>query len=307
MDDPRLVVVGSTGIDTIETVHERHENLLGGAASYACAAASFFSSTGMVGVVGTDFPKAHHELYQRLGIDIEGLQVQEGKTFYWAGRYHENMDRRDTLVTELNVFADFMPHLPDAYRTAPYILLANIAPSLQLHVLDQVDKPEFVAADTMNLWIDTARDELLELIGRVDLMTMNESEAEQLTDCRNLALAADWILERGPKYVLIKKGEHGCMFFSRDDVFILPAYPLREVADPTGAGDSFAGAMMGYIASKGNVSDDVLRRAFLYGSTLATFTVEAFGLRRLAALSSSDIDNRVADYERAITVPAEPS
>lgn len=297
-----LLIVGSTGIDTIETPSARGDRLLGGSASYACAAASYFCRPGMVGAVGTDFPAAYHDLYADLGVDTEGLQIKEGKTFFWAGRYLENMDERETLQTDLNVFADFMPDLPAAYLETPYVFLANIAPALQLHVLDQVSSPRFVVADTMNLWINTAREDLMRLLGRIDMITLNESEAQLLTDCRNLYRAADKLMSYGPRFVLIKKGEHGCIFKSNHDIFILPAYPLTDITDPTGAGDAFAGAMMGCIAGRGALDFPTLKRAFLYGTVIASFTIEAFGLERIAALTRDEIEARAAEYEKMLSL-----
>jgi len=290
----QLVVVGSIGIDTIETPSEKREEILGGSASYACAAASFFTSTGMVGVVGTDFPDVYRKQYQDFGIDLEGLQVAEGKTFRWSGVYEANMDNRRTLGTHLNVFADFSPELPARYRESPYLFLANINPGLQLHVLDQMRAPKFVVVDTMDLWINVAREDLVRVIGRVHLLTMNESEARHLSGERNLIRAARALLAMGPQFVLIKKGEHGSILFSRDAIFLMPAYPLETVNDPTGAGDTFAGGFMGALAFHDDVGEEAIRRAMVYGSVVASFGVEDFSLDRLRRITAEDVEERAS-------------
>lgn len=298
-----LVVVGSVGLDTIETPFAKRDQLLGGSASYACAAAAPFARVGMVGVVGNDFPDAYEALYVSMGIHLEGLRKEEGKTFRWSGVYKENMDERDTLATELNVFANFSPELPPSYRQAPYIFLANIGPGLQAHVLDQVQAPRFVAMDTMDLWINIQQEELIRVIGRVDLLTLNESEARRLSGEHFLPLAAEHLLDYGPRYVLIKKGEHGSMLFSKEGVFLLPAYPLPNVEDPTGAGDAFAGGFMGALASMKCVDAENIRRAMLCGSVTASFAVESFSLDRLQSLSRSEFDERVQCYRAMLTAP----
>jgi sugar/nucleoside kinase (ribokinase family) len=297
---PQLVVVGSVGIDTIETPAARRESILGGSASYACVAASFFTPVGMVGVVGSDFPAEYRELYRRFGVDLEGLQTMEGQTFRWSGVYQENMDQRDTLCTDLNVFAFFSPKLPERYRHCPFVFLANIGPELQLHVLEQVRQPRFVVADTMDLWINTAHSALLEVVKRVNLLTLNEHEARHLSHERNLVRAAGKLLAMGPQYVMIKKGEHGSVLFSRDRVFLMPAFPLDDVQDPTGAGDCFAGGFIGYLAEVNQVSGPAIHQAMLYGSVVASFGVEAFSLDRLRQLQRSDVDARAAEFRRMI-------
>ncbi|MDD2237032.1 MAG: PfkB family carbohydrate kinase [Kiritimatiellae bacterium] len=295
----QLLVVGSIGIDTVETPAERRVEILGGSASFACVAASYFAPTAMVGVVGTDFPEAYMDLYRRSGIDLQGLQIQEGQTFRWSGVYEENMDCRTTLSTDLNVFESFSPEIPENYRDIPYLFLGNIQPALQLHVLDQIRKPEFVMVDTMDLWINIAREDLLRVIARVDLLTVNDSEARLLTGASNLRKAARELLQMGPRYVLIKKGEHGSVLFSKDSVFILPAYLLENVVDPTGAGDTFAGAFMGALAEKKATDERSLRQAMLLGNVVASFGVEGFSLDRLQALSREEITER-ADLLRAM-------
>ncbi len=299
---PSLVVVGSIGIDTIETPRERRESILGGSASYACAAASFFTRVGLVGVVGTDFPETYRELYRRFGIDLVGLQTASGQTFRWSGVYEANMDNRRTISTDLNVFASFMPELPALYRKAPYVFLANISPELQLHVMKQVERPRFVMMDTMDLWINTAKDALLKVIGKADLLTLNESEARHLSGEHNLPRAAQSLLALGPKYILVKKGEHGSILFSKKSIFLMPAFPLDEVADPTGAGDAFAGGLAGSLAVGGKITGAALRRAMLYGSVVASFGVQAFSLDRLGALDRAQIEERADLFRRMMAV-----
>jgi sugar/nucleoside kinase (ribokinase family) len=293
---PDLVIVGSIGIDTIETPREKRVEILGGSVSYACAAASFFTRTGMVGVVGTDFPPEHRELWERMGIDLSGLQTEEGKTFRWSGVYEANMDNRRTLVTDLNVFESFSPELPEAYRNAPYLFLGNIAPALQLHVLEQVHSPKFVLIDTMDLWINIARDELVKVVGRCDMLTLNESEARLFTGNESLDEAAAALLAMGPVFVLIKKGESGSMLFSREGSFSIPAYRLDDFKDPTGAGDTFAGGLMGALAESGRTDEEAIRQAMLYGSVTAAFGVEEFSLERLAVLDRAQIDERFTAF-----------
>jgi sugar/nucleoside kinase (ribokinase family) len=289
---PKLVIVGSIGIDTIETPHEKHVEILGGSVSYACAAASFFVKTGMVGVVGTDFPSEHRALWENMGIDLAGLQTEEGKTFRWSGVYEANMDNRRTLLTELNVFERFTPELPEAYCDAPFLFLGNIAPELQLHVLEQVHSPEFVLIDTMDLWINIARDSLVKVVGKCDMLTLNESEARLFTGEHSLMAAAKALLAMGPRFVLIKKGQSGSMLFSKDGIFLLHAFPLADFKDPTGAGDTFAGGLMGALAEFGETDEKAIRRAMVYGSVTAAFGVEEFSLKRLAALDRKQIDHR---------------
>ena len=289
---PRLVVVGSIGLDTIETPETRRADVLGGSVSYACAAARFFTRVGMVGVVGTDFPAGYRRLYRRLGIDTAGLQIAEGRTFRWSGVYEPDFINRRTLSTELNVFADFMPELPPSFLDAPLVLLGNIAPALQLHVLDQMRSARFVAADTMDLWIRTTRADLDAVIGRVDLITLNDSEARLLTGRHSLKDAAIAVRRMGPKYVVIKKGEHGAMLSYPGGMSIIPAFPVDRLRDPTGAGDAFAGAMMGWLAGCGRIKSSEVSRAMVAGSVVASFAVESFGLDGLASLSAPRIEAR---------------
>jgi sugar/nucleoside kinase (ribokinase family) len=301
--DPNLIVVGSIGLDTVRTPRESRTDVLGGSVSYACAAASGFTRTGMVGVVGTDFPASGRALFRKLGIDMRGLQTAEGRTFRWSGVYARNMDNRRTLTTELNVFESFQPRLPPSYRRAPFVFLANIAPALQLHVLDQMERrPQFVMADTMDLWIRIANADLRRLVARVDLLTVNESEAHHFTGERNLVRAARILREMGPRHILVKRGEHGSVLFSKDGILLMPAYPLEEVVDPTGAGDSFAGGLMGHLAAGGRVSTSAIARSMLYGSVVASFNVEAFSLERLGALSMGAIEGRADLFRRMCRV-----
>jgi sugar/nucleoside kinase (ribokinase family) len=298
-----LVIVGSVGIDTIETPGDRRAGILGGSASYACAAASFFARVGMVGVVGTDFPQTYRDLYARFGVDTEGLQTRVGETFRWSGVYETNMDNRRTISTELNVFASFSPELPASYAGCQYLFLANISPGLQLHVLEQAHKPRFVLLDTMDLWINTARDELLQVIRRVTMLTINESEARHLTGERALLKAARKLLELGPKYVVIKKGEHGSVLFSAKGIFLMPAYPLEDVVDPTGAGDTFAGGFLGALAKQGTVTESSIRKAMAYGSVVASFGVEDFSLDRLKSLTPEEIEIRMLAFRKMARLP----
>jgi len=300
--DIKVVVVGSNGLDTIETRSETRKELLGGSVSYACAAAAYYAPTGMVGVVGTDFPAEHTALYESFGIDLTGLARVEGSTFRWAGKYDDDMINRDTLLTDLGVFADFMPVLPAGYRTAPYLLLGNIAPVLQLHVLDQIERPEFVMVDTMDLWINIAREELCKVIARTDLLMLNDSEARLLTDCYNLRDCAKVLMEMGPDYVVIKKGEHGAMLFSPGGIFLVPAYPVTTVVDPTGAGDTFAGAFIGHIAQQASTDDAVIREALLHGAVVASLNVEAFSLERLSTTTAEMIAARLAELKAMMRV-----
>ena len=293
-----LVIVGSVGIDTIETPRDKREGILGGSASYACAAASYFTGVGMVGVVGTDFPQRYLDLYKHFKVNTEGLQVRPGETFRWSGVYETNMDNRRTISTELNVFAAFSPELPPAYTKCPYLLLGNISPGLQLHVLDQVAKPRFVVVDTMDLWINTAKEDLLKVIRRVTMLTLNESEARHLSGEHALLKAARKLLSLGPKYVLIKKGEHGSVLFSKKAIFIMPAYPLEDVVDPTGAGDAFAGGFLGALARSGAVSQSAIRKAMVYGSVVASFGVEDFSLDRLNKLTLQEVEDRAVQFRK---------
>ena len=291
-----VLVVGSIGLDTVKTPVAEHADLLGGSASYAAVSASFFSSVNLVGIVGEDFPKPHVDFFDSRKIDLCGLQIVPGKTFRWSGEYHTDLNTRSTRSIEFNVFEHFTPTLPANYSGTQYVLLANIAPSLQSHVLDQMTQPRFVIADTMDLWINIAKESLIRLLGRVDMLILNDGEARQLTNQTNLVKAAKSILALGPKYVAIKKGEHGCLLFGKSgEFFSCPAYPLEDIHDPTGAGDTFAGGLAGVLAREndsGPVSFGSLRRAVVFGSVLASFNVEAFSLERLKTVDAAQIEDR---------------
>ena len=289
-----VLIVGSIAIDNIKTQLEEHQELLGGSASYASVSASFFSPVNLVGIVGADFPKEHIQLFKSRAVDLAGLQIVDGKTFRWSGEYEWDMNMRKTLSVELNVFETFSPKLPESYKRTPIVLLGNISPSLQKHVLEQVKAPKFVIADTMDLWIATTRNELLDLLKTIDLLVLNDSEARQLTKETSLVKAAHDILRLGPRYVAIKKGEHGCLLLSKDRFFSCGAFPLEDIHDPTGAGDTFAGGFAGYLASlnKETFDFDDLKKAVVYGSLLASFCVEAFSLERLKQLTKKELDDR---------------
>ena len=305
MKDIQLAVIGSVGIDTIETPTEKREDLLGGSASYACAAASFFTHPGMVGVVGSDFPASFRAIWEGLNIDLQGLQTAEGKTFRWSGIYEKNMDNRQTISTDLNVFEHFSPELPESYRKAPYLFLGNIHPALQLHVLQQAHQPKFVLIDTMDLWINIAPEELKQVVSQCHMLTLNESEAELFTGEHSLSKAAKKLLALGPQYVLIKKGGNGSILFSKDDIFLLHAYPLDHVQDPTGAGDTFAGGLMGALAASDCTDPQSIRKAMLYGTIVASFGVESFSLDQLLQISFSDIQKRADALRDMIRIDSE--
>jgi len=289
-----VLVVGSIGLDTVKTPLAEHADLLGGSASYAAVGASFFTGVQLVGIVGDDFPQPHVDFFGSRNIDLCGLQTVAGKTFRWSGAYHADLNTRDTLSIDLNVFEHFTPTLPEAYNDTQYVLLANIAPSLQSHVLDQMTQPRFIIADTMDLWINIAKDDLLALLKRVDMLILNDGEARQLTGESSLIKAGSAIRKLGPKYVAIKKGEHGCLLFGEKEFFSCGAFPLEDIHDPTGAGDTFAGGLAGYLASLNHVevTFETLRKAVVYGSVLASYNVEAFSLERMRTLTPKDIEHR---------------
>jgi sugar/nucleoside kinase (ribokinase family) len=293
-----VLIVGSTALDSIKTPKRENPRLLGGSASHAGVAASFFGRVNLVGVVGDDFPKRYIQLYERHGIDLEGLQRLPGKTFHWSGEYELNMNNRRTLATELGVFETFTPELPAAYQATRFVLLANIAPALQSHVLDQMRRPRFVAADTMDLWLNVALPDLLRLLKRLDAFVLNDSEAQQLTGEDSVFGALKKIHRLGPKYVIIKQGSHGSILSGPRGLFICPAYPLPKVVDPTGAGDSFVGGMMGFLAAAKGPVDNHIRRAMAYGSVVASFCCEGFGLQRTAKITRAQIDGRLKELER---------
>jgi sugar/nucleoside kinase (ribokinase family) len=293
-----VLIVGSTALDSIKTPDAENPRLLGGSASHAAVAASFFSPVKLIGVVGDDFPKKYLQLYRRHKIDLAGLQIVPGKTFHWSGEYEVNMNNRRTLLTELGVFENFTPHLPEGHKKTQFVLLANIAPALQHHVLDQMSRPKFVIADTMDLWLNIALKDLLKLLPRLDCFVLNDSEAHQLTKEDNIFLALKKIHKLGPKYVIIKKGSHGSILSGPRGFFICPAYPLHEVCDPTGAGDSFVGGLIGYLASARGAIENNFRRGMIYGSVVASFCCEGFGLDRTTKIKRADIERRVKELEK---------
>ena len=288
-----VLIVGSIALDTVKTPVEEHADLLGGSASYAALGASFFTPVKLVGIVGDDFPESEFDFWKSRQIDASGVQRVAGKTFRWSGEYAWDMNTRETRSVALNVFEHFRPELPENYRETDFVLLANIAPGLQSHVLDQMKRPRFVVADTMDLWIETTRADLDALLPRVDLLILNDSEARELTRETSLIKAGRKIRQFGPKYVAIKKGEHGALLFGEDQFFSSGAYPLEDIHDPTGAGDTFAGGMAGYLATTSGTPDFArLRRAVIYGSVLASFNVEAFSLERLRTLTMDEVKAR---------------
>ena len=297
-----LLVVGSVALDTVETPKESRDNVLGGSAVFFSFAASYFTSVKLVSVVGDDWPDEHTRLLQQRNIDTGGLQVVPGaKTFRWRGKYLPNMNDRETLEIHLNVFEHFDPVLPEEYRRAKFLFLANGSPGLQLKVLEQASGAQLAVADTMDLWIREERGDLAKLLKRIDGLVLNDSEAKLLTNEENLVQAGQMVREMGPKFVVIKKGEHGAMFFSKHETYVLPAFPTPDVIDPTGAGDSFAGAMMGYLTEKGEFDPVTLKRAMAYGIVVASYTVEEFSLDRLKKLTRDEIDSRLKQYARMLS------
>jgi sugar/nucleoside kinase (ribokinase family) len=292
-----LLVVGTVAFDSIETPTGTVDDVLGGSATYFAYGASFFTRPRLMAVVGEDFPESHRHLLAARQIDLAGLTTEKGgKTFRWKGRYHQDMNTRDTLEVHLNVLGTFDPRLPPQYRDSTHVFLANSSPQVQMKVLDQVQRPKLVMADTMDLWISTERDALNKLLPRLDGLLLNDSEARLLTDTDNLILAGERARKLGPKFVIIKKGEHGATLFSEDGVFMLPGFPTTEVIDPTGAGDSFAGGIMGYLDSDASPPPGRLRRAMAYGTVVASLTVEDFGLDRLKRADRPEIEARIEKY-----------
>ncbi|NKB89753.1 MAG: sugar kinase [Acidobacteria bacterium] len=292
-----IVVVGSIAYDTVITPYGRREQTLGGAATFFSVAASYFCPVQVVGVVGEDFSDEDVEVFSARGIDTQGIARRPGKSFRWGGEYSWNLNERETLFTELNVFEEFDPELPPAYRTTPHVFLANIAPGLQLSVLEQVESPRLVALDTMNYWIEGDRDALAEVLKRVDILVINDEEARQLADEYNLVKAAEAVLSMGPTAVVIKRGEHGATAFLGDEIFNVPGFPLRDLADPTGAGDTFAGGFMGHLARHGDHGPEGLRRAIVAGSVMASFCVEAFSLDGITNLDEDQIAARYRAFQ----------
>jgi sugar/nucleoside kinase (ribokinase family) len=300
-----LLVVGSVAIDWVITPHAERPEAVGGSATFVSFAASYLAPVRLVGVVGKDFPQQAITDLRTAGVDLDGLEIVDGKTFRWKGRYHDNMNARDTLDTQLGVFADFEPKLPPSYRTSPYLFLANIQPDLQMRVLEQMERPRLIGLDTMNLWIDIAKPSLLKVLAKVDALLINEQEAMQLTGEHNLVKAARAVQKLGPKSVVVKRGEYGALLFHDDEVFSAPALPLDEVIDPTGAGDAFAGGFMGWIARSGEPHGEHLRTAMIYGSALASFLVQGFSYDTLFGLDAAKIRARfeafakLTDFRRA--------
>ncbi len=298
-----LLVVGTVAFDAIETPFGKTDKIIGGAATYIGLAASYFTSKlNLVSVIGSDFPKESIALMEERGIDIEGLQVKQGeKSFFWSGKYHNDMNTRDTLATELNVLEHFDPLLPEGYKDSEYVMLGNLTPSVQMRVLEQLTtKPKLVVMDTMNFWMDIAMDDLKEVIKKVDLLTINDEEARQLSGEYSLVKASKIIREMGPEYLIIKKGEHGALLFHKDRTFYSPALPLEEVFDPTGAGDTFAGGFIGFLAATDDLSFDNMKRGIIYGSAMASFCVEKFGTESLIGLSREGINNRVKQFAELV-------
>jgi len=296
----KLLIVGTVAFDAIETPFGKTDKILGGAATYIGLSASFFNlQSAIVSVVGDDFPQEHLDLLTSKNIDISGIEiVKGGKTFFWSGLYHNDLNSRDTLVTELNVLADFQPKVPQSYKDADVVMLGNLHPLVQSSVLDQMEKkPKLVVLDTMNFWMDCALPELLDVIKRVDVITINDEEARQLSGEYSLVKAASKIQDMGPKYVVIKKGEHGALLFHNREVFFAPALPLEDVFDPTGAGDTFAGGFSGFIAQSENISFNNMKNAIIYGSNLASFCVEKFGTERMESLSKAEVAIRLQQFK----------
>ena len=296
----KLVIVGTVAFDAIETPFGKTDKILGGAATFIGLAASQFDIDGaIVSVVGGDFPKEYIDMLKDRGLDISSLEVVEnGKTFFWSGKYHNDMNTRDTLATELNVLADFKPVVPESYKDAKVVMLGNLHPLVQLGVIEQMNaKPDLVILDTMNFWMDSALDDLMKVISKVDVITINDEEARQLTGEYSLVVAAKKIMTMGPEFVVIKKGEHGALLFFEDEIFYAPALPLKEVFDPTGAGDTFAGGFAGYLAKTGDYSFENLKKAIIYGSALASFSVEKFGTERMTNLKKEELYERIIQFK----------
>jgi sugar/nucleoside kinase (ribokinase family) len=302
-----LLVVGSVALDSVETPFGKADEVIGGSGTFFAASASHYSPVRLVGVVGSDYPVGRLQPLAARGVDLSGVETAAGESFRWRGRYRHDLNVAETLETRLGVFAGFEPKIPEQFRSSEFVFLANIDPRLQLAVLDQVKKPTLVACDTMNFWIESRRDDLVRLLGRVDLITLNDGEARQLTGSPNLLKAARWILERGPRYVIIKKGEHGALMFTGRSVFFAPAFPLEQIFDPTGAGDSFAGGFMGWVAKTNDVSEANLRRAVVYGSAMGSFAVERFSIERLLEIGPADIASRVAEFHALVSLDGAPA
>jgi len=295
-----VLVVGSVALDSVETPFGKADDVLGGAATFFSAAASHLTSVQVVGVVGNDYPMARLRELEERNVDLGGIEQVDGRSFRWRGRYRHDLNSAETLETHLGVFSNFEPKIPARFAKPDFLFLANIDPRLQLAVLKQVERPRLVASDTMNFWIESRRPELIELLGHVDLLTLNDAEARQLTEQSNLVQAARWIMAHGPKHVIIKKGEHGAFLFRESNIFFAPAYPLESVFDPTGAGDSFAGGFIGYLARTGDLSDANMRRAVIYGSAMGSFAVEKFSIERLMTVTRAELDQRLHAFKQLV-------
>ncbi len=296
----KLLIVGPVAFDAIETPFGKTDKILGGAATYIGLSASHFGvESGIVSVVGGDFPEEYLEMLNKKNIDTSGVEIiKDGKTFFWSGKYHNDLNFRDTLITELNVLADFNPIVPDSFKDCDFLMLGNLHPAVQMSVIKQIPKrPKLVVLDTMNFWMDNTLDELMDVIKKIDVITINDEEARQLSGEYSLVKAAQVIQKMGPKYVIIKKGEHGALLFNKGKVFFAPALPLEEVFDPTGAGDTFAGGFIGYLASTHDISFENMKRAVIYGSNLASFSVEKFGTKRMENLSHQEIQDRLQQFK----------
>lgn len=295
-----MLVIGSVALDSVETPSDRVEEVLGGSATYFAVAASYFTRVNLVAIVGSDFPENYVNLLKGHSVDLRGLEIRQGKTFRWKGRYGADPNERETLSLCLNVFEDFHPQLTKEYRSSDYVFLANIDPSLHLEILKQLTNSKLIAGDTMDIWIEKRRKALLQMLTKVDIFILNDSEARMLTEEKNLIKAGQDILSLGPKIAIVKKGEHGVLLFSESDYFAAPAYPVESLCDPTGAGDSFAGGFLGYLAKNGRADEGNLRKAVIYGSIMASYTVEAFSLDRLKSVTKEDIEGRYQEFENLV-------
>jgi len=300
-----VLVVGSIALDSVQTPFGKADDVLGGSGTFFSASASHLTDVQLVGVVGNDYPLDKLRELEKRNVDLSGIEQADGPSFRWRGRYRHDLNSAETLETHLGVFSHFQPKIPAKWAEPDFLFLANIDPRLQLAVLKQVKRPRLVASDTMNFWIESRRPELLEVIKHVDLLTLNDGEARQLTEQTNLVKAAKWIMAHGPKHVIIKKGEHGAFLFREDHVFFAPAYPLETVYDPTGAGDSFAGGFIGYLARTGDLSDANMRRAVVYGSAMGSFAVEKFSIERLMTVTKPEIDERVRAFHQLVAFDEE--
>jgi sugar/nucleoside kinase (ribokinase family) len=300
-----VLVVGSVALDSVETPFGKADEVIGGSGTFFAASASHFTKVQLVGVVGSDYPVHKLDPLRARGVDLAGVERAEGESFRWRGRYRHDLNSAETLETRLGVFSQFRPKIPEGFKQAPFVFLANIDPRLQLDVLKQVEKPQLVACDTMNFWIESRRSDLMALLKHVDVLLLNDAEARQLTEHNNLVKAARWILDRGPKHVVIKKGENGAFMFTSNTVFFAPAYPLEDVFDPTGAGDSFAGGFIGYLARAGKLDETHLRRAVVHGSVMGSFAVERFSIQRLMEIGENDITSRLEDFRRLVAFEEE--